>query len=268
MANVRYIPQYEYTDSQVIEVNSRFIATGTSENFTINVPFPIFHNRTPRFAKVLDARIPYAWFNITALNNIFHFTDPITGVQTITLPVQNYRGGTLASTIKTLMDAVGSQVYSVSISPSTLLMTISAIAPFSLDFTMANSAYDVMGFANAVIPASITQIGTSMVDLVQEEFLWICSDLIRGIDNGMVLYNNVNPPISRYVFASVPINVDFGEFIEYAESYLEPVKNIESTTFAVKDNNGKVINFWLERSSGMPMTLGGLDWSMKFILFF
>ena len=268
MNGFMYNPDIEYQNKQIIEVNSRHITSGTPDNFYITIPNDLFTTRSPHFIKVVDANIPYSFFQIIdGVNN--HFTlDDGGGVVDIYITEQHYSGVQLALEIKNELDAVSSipQVYTVDYSKQTNKYTIHSTANFTLDFDFDDSIYKATGFLRQSYAGTNSYTSDTMIDLINDEFLWICTDLINGIDNGVMLYRPTTE--NMHILATIPITVDYGGMICYHEEIIEPPKDIRNARFSYNEDVTKSINIWLERESGLPMSLNGLNWSMKFILFY
>lgn len=83
----------------------------------------------------------------------------------LSLPPGNYDAVSFISAIVALFNATGSGVYTGSIDPLTLLLTISCTLPFTLDFTREDSPYWEMGFGRIATPPGVSFTGSYPINL-------------------------------------------------------------------------------------------------------
>lgn len=245
--------------------------TGTSENFTITKPLSNF-NKAPKKVKLLSARIPFTWDNITAYNNVFNLIE--NGVLThsgITVPVGRYTGATLAPVLQSVLNGIGGKLYTYTVTydTNTFKFTFSATGNFQFDFVVANNMALALGFTE-----TLTTIGTSVtstgVAIIQPDFeIFIASDIVTGIDNGVVpWFTGTSTDLN--ILAVVPINTCFGGIIEYTCSDLEPWQLASQSKFALESQNKDTISisFRLFFLSGIPVDLKGATWNANILLEF
>lgn len=259
-------------DRKVIYVSSKNRTSGTTDDFTIQDDGQRYTN-VPISIKAKSITIPFMWNNVTAANNSFVFTGAMTGLHSITIPVGNYNGATLATALATALNvATGggncSGGYSVVYDPTTAKYTISSVTEnFSIDFTVANNMANILGFSSIVTPSAMSHTSTGVASILPDYDIWVCTDLVSGIDNGISNWTG-NPPSSEQmgVIACVPITSGFGSILHYEVPIEYPFYTIVNSEFTV--TNPRSSRWFLRFPSGAPLSLNGNDWSMQVLLDF
>lgn len=244
---------------------------GTDEDFTITKTTSTF-NLIPKKVKLLSARIPFVWDNVTTSNNAFTLIElpgPIV-YPNLTVPATRYTPSTLEAALKTALDTAGAHTYTVAYNSTTLKYTISATGDFQINFAVSNSIAPILGF-DEITTASATSITSTNATLLETDTeIFIGSSLVGGIDNGIVPYftgatNNLQ------ILASIPIgSTTYGNIIDYTSPNDEPYKNTIQSGFAMVPNTvpSFEMSFNLFFISGIPVSLKGVHWSANILLEF
>lgn len=263
------------SNSQVIYINSsepHRDAGTTNEDFTITKQIQEFTN-TPKKIKLISACIPFTWDNvITGINNTFTVYEDGIGSVNIIIPQGYYSGSDLASTIANSMNTTLTQTYDVTYNSKTLMFYFSTGDSAGFQFTMTPDIMTLLGFTDSVYPSSpITSFSSQIkaVLLVDYEIL-ICSDAVRGSDNGVITwYSNSVPSISQdNILARVPINSCFTSVINYSAYAELPYYICKQSRFIGSSNTLSSIRFYLTFPSGRPVNLNGYHWTAEIILQF
>lgn len=268
------------TEKKVIYINSlpEFRDTGTSnEDFTITKKNQEFVG-VPVSAKLVSACIPYTWDNITEENNMFIFAESGASPETIAIPVGNYSGKQIAEFIEAKLNELSSQDYTVIFDIQTLKFTFSTtgISGFQFDFP-ADSAHEILGFNQEISPATFQTSFESVnkMILLKDYEILICSDIVRGSDNGIIPWNiNLIPDTNsqHQIMARVPINAYFASVITYSASDSLPEFLLTQSKFAkarsATDSTTPSIRFFLKFPSGKPVNLNGYHWTAELVLNF
>ncbi len=246
--------------------------SGTNEDFTITTTTFRLAS-VPKRVKLINACIPYTWNNITDFNNTFTLIEPgVPASYIITVPDGHYDGFTLASILQTaIMAATPTLTYTVVFSSTTLKYTISATGTFQLDFTTSNSIAVQLGFnVDTITSPDTSTTSTDVAQLIPDYQIFICSDLVTGSDNGVMVWTP-DPPSSSEVLASVPIAGCFGGIITYVTNG-EPFFPISQSAFAQQKNPGdtspRVMRYFLRFPSGIPVNLNGVHWTAQLVFEF
>lgn len=260
-------------DKRVIYVASANRTSGTPDDFTI-VDTGDRYTNIPLSMKVKSVSIPYTWYNITANNNNFMFTGMSSGVHSFSVPPGNYTGATLAAELaKQLNIAVGggscSGGYTVVYDSSTGKYTIaSSTENFSINFTVANNMAQILGFPIVVTPSAASHTSTTAASILSDFYIWVCTDLVEGIDNGVANWTS-NPPDTEQmgIVACVPITQCFGSILHYEVPTEYPFYTIVNSAF-VTETTGRSSRYFLRFPSGAPLSLNGNNWAMEVIFDF
>ena len=256
---------------------------GTDENFTVTIPDEIFINR-PKSVKLIKACIPFSWYNIisttestTYANNKLKFTGSISGDHIIEVPPSNYDGLTLAAKVEELMNnATAANTYKVTFDEVSGFYTFtSTIETFTFDFTISNTLYERLGFANGSTPSSSalpnaiitsTQVAKLFVDLE----IFVHSNLVGGTDNGVIPLTTETPKSNEILARISTCCACPGGFVDYCACPDEPFYLVTQSLFSkIKEDNDttkRSIKFYLSFPSGFPLDLRGLRWSGQIVL--
>ncbi len=186
-------------------INSRDRSSGTSSNFLYKLERPIDHVQRLGVRRVI---LPFSYYAFTANNNIITF-DEGGGALTATINPGNYTRAEIETEIKTRMDTAGADTYTVNISQNTYLLTITSTGTFSLDFTVANSANDLLGFGAAVFATAASHTGANAVNLTGPLSLFIRSNELSGGSRGRF----INVGIGSNIIFEITVDKDPNEII-------------------------------------------------------
>lgn len=225
---------------------------GTDEDFTITVSPPVF-THPPREARLVTATVPYSWGNITTSNNAFDLID--NGTHAITIAPGNYNAVAIATAIENALNASGgANTYTVTYSH--LRFTIAGNGSFQLDFSVANSIAARVGFDPELTAQGTSFTSPNLARLVSDTEIFICSDLVSGVDNG-VTWLEPGALSAREILAVVPLTTCFGGLIHYSAPADAPYFSVRQSAFA----SGGPVRFYLEFPSGDPVDLQGIPWT-------
>lgn len=249
-------------------INSLNRSTGTNENFTI-VDTSNRYSIQPQFVKLTRATIPFTWYNIASTNNTFALIIPPGPTVDISLPPGNYTNSSLATELQTELLSNGLTA-TVTYNPSTLTYTITSATPFQLSFATLNSIALQMGFT----PQSTTSVGTSFTSPNASQLsnyyeIFICSDLVGGIDNG---YTTLSPgsASNKQVLAIIPINPNLtpGSLLEFNTPDNEPSFPITQSNWGQNTTSPRTIHFFLQFPDGTSISLNGNFWTAVLTFYF
>ncbi len=256
-------------NKKVVIIRSANRDTGTAENFTITDSGDVFTN-VPTSVRLSSAIIPYTWANVgPAFGNTVDFTGTVSGAHTIVIATNNYSGTTLATALQTQMSAAAApDVYTVTFDSVTNKFTISSTETFTIDFTQPNNMHVILGFPEAVTPLSNTITSTSVAGFVVDKGVLICSNLINGIDNGMINWVSGPPPNSQ-TLAYMPIVGPWSGIIDFVNPFDVPSFIITNSDFSLEPRTTpRALQFWLQFPSGTQVDLQGQDWECVIVFGF
>jgi hypothetical protein len=239
---------------------------GSAESFYITDNAQRF-TYPPKSVKLTAASIPHTWYNITSSNNQFNLREPPAGPFLITITPGNYSGAALATAVETALNAsAGAFVYTVTYDAASLHFTVTSSGMMILDFTPSNSIATRLGFTPGSQTAlSLTAVSPNLAVLYVSAEIFICSDLVGGIDNGFAKFNP-NSATNDQILAVIPISGSFGDIVTFQAVSGDPFFSITQSNFGkISDSASdppKKARFFLQFSSGFTMSLNGLDWSM------
>ena len=142
----------------LVDSEDRSTLSYSSSDFVINLP-RVYKDISK--VKLLSYTITNSIYTVNNTNYRLNLIEAVGGATTVvSLTQKNYNGSTLATELKTQLDAVSANgyTYTCSYDANTLKFTISTINNFSLTFDLGASAYKILGFEK--IPSSIA-IATS-----------------------------------------------------------------------------------------------------------
>jgi len=270
-------------DRKVIYINSQELyrdAGTTNEDFTITKntqEFPV----EPKSVKLVTATIPYTWSNVTSDSNTFSVTEDGTGTDAFVIPEGNYSGDQLAEVVQNLLNNSGvlTQTYTVVFDPQTLLYTFTT-TPNGMQITFAatGSAALLLGFdVNSTTPgtAATSVDSTSAAQILPDHEIFICSDLVKGSDNGVIPWGVQPLPGAldqNQILARVPLTGCYSGFIHYSAHTDLPYYICTQSKFckvrSTTDTNLPSIRFFLAFPSGAVVDLNGYSWSAELVLDF
>lgn len=239
---------------KIIYINSQYKDSGSNEDFTIN---DNSFNSTIKKVRLLYAAIPYTWYNIDGSNNR---VDLIISTVTfnISIPPGNYSANDLAETLQKIFNDIHKDFI---ITVNDLKFTISNTIDFSLDFKIDNSLADRLGFNKELTPLSKSHTSSKLAKIIDDYEIFICSNLISGIDNGNI-WLHPKPPTDDQILAVVPITGCFGSVIQY-----QPIEDI---MIPIQQNffQNSDIRFFLRFPSGFPIKLNNQFWTARILFEF
>lgn len=258
-------------DKKVVSIQSLNRTAGTSNDFTITDPNEHFINQ-PKSAKASLICIPYTWYNVSAIaGNAFSWNGDASGAHSIVVPSNNYTGDTLADELQTQMNAEAApETYTVVYDTTTNKFMFSATENFTIDFTIADNLHSILGFEDGIVtPNASTVTSTNIAGFVLDKSVWVCTDMIRGIDNGIIPWTGDNPPNEYNVLAEVPITGCFNSILMYSPPADLPFFPITNSDFSLVDRTTqRTTRFFLRFPSGTEVDLNGQDWSIQIVFDF
>lgn len=235
------------TDLHHISSNDRSL--GTNENFTTYID-----DITPDLDKELSIQslsIPYSYYAINSNNNDFT-VDFGTTSATITVTEGNYTLATIATELKTQMDA--STSFTWTITGNNLTNKISYTTTDDFDIITDTVNYRWLGFdkSSTNSSSSSTLVSSNVVDLMATQYIDIRSNILVNST-----YNRNRG--DRYLLARIPTRVDNAfDTIFFSSQTMDFVKvkyqHINNISLQLLDDNGNELN------------LNGLPWNITLIL--
>jgi hypothetical protein len=289
MLNESIILTHNYTvsfDSDTLEytfsnsVNTIQIIFGSSQDAAVILGFDEGSTNpgAPALAVVSTTAAP-ASTTIPTYNNTFEITETAVGSDSFIIPPGNYDGATLATEIQTLLNNSGvlTHNYTVTFDSNYLLFTISnSVNTIQVIFPANNSAAALLGFeAGSVNPtvAASDVVSTQSAQILPDYEIFICSDLVGGSDNGVMLWSpNYVPAVDNQTLylARVPITGCYSGVINYSANPNIPFYSVSQSSFARNVVLGlpASMSFSLILPSGLPITLNGYHWTAEIVLQF
>lgn len=258
-------------DKKVVSVQSLHRTTGTPEDFTIIDSGKNFTNN-PKSVKASLVCIPYTWYNVDEdMGNVFSWTGTMSGAHSIVVPDNNYTGATLATQLQTQMELEApGKGYTVTFDTVTNKFTISAGETFTIDFTVSDNMHLILGWTEVVVaPAASTHTSTNVAGFVLDKSVWVCTDMISGVDNGIIPWTDDLSPVDEHILAEVPIMGCFGCILVFSPPPDLPFFPITNSDFSLVNRPGpRNTRFYLKFPSGSVVNLNGQEWSMQVIFDF
>lgn len=242
-----------FTETKIINLNSKNSIKNNS-TFLSNVFFPFSgllkddddNNIIERYISILNAQIPYSFYNINIYNNIL-VIQIISTLYTLTLTRGNYNATSLITEIQTQLTANAITDLTLSISSTTGLLTFTkTTGSFSL-ISSGSTIYEVLGFVVGTNYNSVSSkiIAPYPLNLLGTLRLRICSYELST--------NNID-------FTLITLPIETGNFglIQYTN-----ITNIKATLnntsldgfdISIIDDDSNYINF------------NNINWTMTFVL--
>ena len=259
--------QYRYLEFQLDSWDN---SAGASSTYS-PTDWPIFYmGGTPPAnvvaLKVIEVQIPYSWYSINSTNNTFGLTVTGHSLVTVTLTPGNYTSTTLATELKTKMDAVapGGHSFTVTYSSSTqkFTITISGGGTFTLTFgSYVNSPAMFLGFAPSetypsVAANSVVSPNAALVS--GPNYLYVNSRRYGQVSNLYLPQGAIGGGVEGPQMAKIPINVGSGGVIYWQDP--DPQKWFDIGTVV----NLERIDFYLTLgNTDSIIQLNGLSFSLK-----
>ena len=223
--------------------------TGNTSNFTVNL------DRVIEFFPDIDYEIALRRFesynsiyNVTSVNNQFKYFNGTVN-RTITIPPGAYEINAINTEIQRQMVLFGDytsgatgNTFSINISGnvSTLKTVITLANGYTVDFTIANSLINILGFTAQVLNAPYNS-STNIVNIQNFNFILANTDLCIGS------YINSTSSQTLFVFSSNPVPAGYKISIEPYDPIYLPVtsykRNITDFRVWITDENMNPISF-------------------------
>ena len=179
--------------------------------------------------KIISAEIPFSYYIVNTLNNVFTFTGDVTVATPITITPGNYNSSQMTTELKTQLDAIAgnADVFTVTYSTSTNRFTIvsdgATNASFTLTFgTLGDSTntdlHWFLGFNSGDNASTGTTLVTpNVINLSGPNYLYINSQKWGQLTNFLLPQGaeNLGGGNRGPQTAKVPVNVGPGEIIFY-----------------------------------------------------
>ena len=240
-----------FTETKIINLNSKNSIKNNS-TFLSDVYFPFSgllkdeEDILERYISIQNAQIPFSFYNINVYNNIL-IIQISTTVYTLTLTRGNYNATTLITEIQTQLTNNGITDITLSISPTTGILTFTKTTGSFTLISSGSTIYEVLGFVVGINYTSAVQqiIAPYPLNLLGTLRLRICSYEIST--------NNID-------FTLITIPIETGNFglIQYTN-----ITNIKATLnnlsldgfdISIIDDDNNYINF------------NNINWTMTFVL--
>lgn len=227
-------------------IDTRDKSSGTSANCSIDLRSGKLDAGRYRVYSLI---LPFYDYHVSSTNNQVYYTDS-GGAQVATIPEGYYSGTTLASALKTIMDAESGPVYTVAYGESSKKLTFTP-ASGNLHFTFgtntSNSAARLLGFDASDGSAAASQTGDNPVQLRRAEYLRL--DLSGRTDINVITGKN------RYFSTLIPIDTHESTVYLYGASV--PAQFVE-----IGEDNIDEMKIRLEYPDGTLVNLRGYDFSI------
>jgi hypothetical protein len=255
--------------AKVVTIRSANRSSGTPEDFIITDNNSVFVT-APKSVRLSTVVLPYTWTNVNATSgNTMDFTGTNSGAHTIVLTTDNYDGPSLATALQTAMNlAAAPDVYTVVYNTTTNKYTITSTETFQIDFTAPLNMHVILGFPAIVTPLSNTATSTNVAGFVINKEVLICTNLISGIDNGIIDWRS-GAPTDLHAIGFVPIAGCWGSIIEFLNPANLPDFVITNSDFSLENRStSRNLRFWLAFPDGQIPDLAGQNWECTIILYF
>jgi hypothetical protein len=243
--------------------------SGSNEDFYVTLDSNILPSRI-KSVKLLNCFIPFTWYPISSSNNTIVLSEqasPLPAPITISLSQQYYDAYALSIELqeKLIQYSRNSLVYTVVFDVQSHKFVITASNEFTLNFTTTGTCYRQLGFERqSYVSSSRTITSPNIISFVDDRYVYIHSNLIGGIDNGVQVVTG-SSAVENNILGAVPIKVGFTEVIIYegSDSY---AGFIDSTNSSYNQSSNNSLHFWLSLSSGQNINLNGHYWSIKLLV--
>jgi hypothetical protein len=257
---------------RVLRIDSRFRVSGTSTNFTYQLPESMQFPEGTR-AHVSAVSLPYSWWNVDADVNDTLYIVENTGAalvpRAIKLTAGQYTSLTLPTAIQNALNAgslLTPMTYAVSYVSAQGCLSIqlqgsaNAAARFQLpsEDELMNSAWrasywNVNVPYNTSDPKSLGDLlrlpsASSMTTSMQTGLLDVGPQHVLYLKSNLGTFNTVGPRGERDIISRVPVDVSYGYIIHYREMGSEPdffdISNVSfrTLTFSLTNSKGAVID--------------------------
>ncbi len=177
---------------------------------------PVFYLKKPVFNitgfKVDSAIIANEFYTFDSRNNKIKFQENSGSAVTITIPTGNYTSSSIATTLKTILeaDSPNTRTYTITYTSLTGKLTIAVNTGTVQFLTVDKHAYYELGLINSLSSASASITG-EIIDLSGVKTVYLVSSAF-GTDVGNLVGSNYN------ILASIPVNNSFLSILSYQNS--------------------------------------------------
>ena len=205
--------------------------------------------RHKAYISVIDASIPYSFYNVNSTNNTLNYT--LNSIPySLTITKANYNIRTLISFLQSNLEPGFTITYNSS--TNKLQFTHST---YDFSFSNTSTCFELLGFEDNITyySDSLTLLSTIGINLFTVRNVLIAS-------SNFVL-NNINSatPNKASIITSVPVDVNAGSIINY--------KNINNIKSLVHDiHNINTLHVQLLDQDADVLELNGLHWSLNLLL--
>jgi hypothetical protein len=237
--------------SKIYYISSNYRSTGNITDFKIQLQI----DKTQEYTHcgVISATIPNTYYIVQNNYNTFQLIENNV-IKTITVAAGNYNITQFINTVKQLLNANSSAIFSLTYSSQTNKIIYSFIGNISEGNArikiIGSNLYRLMGFDkesdNMFVNNTITS--TNVVNFVLNPTIYIHSDIVAAYDDNVLqeINSNNNNPMSNITFQN--------------NNILEISKKISSS------KNG-IYDFYLQDNDDQIIDLNGNDFSFSLILF-
>lgn len=190
-----------------VQISSKFRTNPNDPPGNCKIEMPqILKQGAYRLAYVL---IPNTFYTVNPSNNTFVINEGGADI-TVTLVDGFFDNRTFPVMLKERLDVSGTQIYTVTLSPVTNKITISAVGAFSLSFTKSEStAHTLIGFNKSDYASAVSQVAPNLINLSPihtinisiNEISMISQQNLQGttfmipVPAGSLSYINYIPPV-------------------------------------------------------------------------
>ncbi len=198
---------------------------------------------------VINATIPYSFYNINSTNNTLNYE--VNSVSySLTITKSNYNVNTLITYLTSNLQPG----FTISYSSATNKLTFTHDT-LDFSFLSTSTCYELIGFEDNVTYNSSSQVLTSVIGI---NFFTIRN---IQISSSNFILNNINTavPNKASIITSIPIDSQMGSIINY--------KNINNITSVIHEiTNLTNLHIQLLDQDGDLLDLLGLHWSINLLL--
>lgn len=236
----------------IVNSRNRNIGSASASNFTYNL-----NSSVERVQKVsvLSVQIPFTYYVINSNRNTIYI-NVAGGDVHASIPNGNYTSSTFASAIKTALDTLAGNPYTVTYSQVTMKLTISSAAAFSVLVAGAGNMAANMGFT-AATGAGTSQVSDSVIDLSGSDYLVVKSTMLTKM--AMVPSRTALALTTNNILYTIPVNASPAGIIMDSPFELKPIR------YGYKQTFQNSIDFVLEDDQGNVMDLNGRNWSIHLL---
>jgi hypothetical protein len=230
------------SESIQIYLNSNNLTSGTVSDGEYNLPVIEVADGFHIYVSVVNAMIPYSFYNVNSTNNILYYS-VVSNNYNITIPSGNYNVTQLISTLTSLMPN-----FTITYNYITNKLTwINSVGDFS--FLSSSTCLGIIGFSSTTSSTSKSLTSINCINVNQIKCINIISNLITY--NISQAYTN-----NSTILCCVPVNSPPYSIIEYKNLNHYKcnlfINIIRSIKIKLLDDYGNLINL---NGCGYNMTL-------------